>query len=185
MLMGLGKPKTADDRVSRGGPAEPGAAASRSPAARTGRRRAGHRHSQRALRGRRAGGRRAASSRSRCAQYLAYVVPRAALGALPVAGAAAVVQAGHCRSRRSPAWPRPARRWCVLFGLTWVFFVYRNDPYVDLRGQLVRLPRVEPGMSQGVRLPLRSASSRRARPCRHRLRPLTIDVEPEPRSRAG
>jgi hypothetical protein len=24
----------------------------------------------------------------------------------------------------------------VLVGLTWVFFVYRNDPYVDLRARL-------------------------------------------------
>jgi hypothetical protein len=27
----------------------------------------------------------------------------------------------------------------VLFGLTWIFFVYRDDPYVDLGPQLVRL----------------------------------------------
>jgi hypothetical protein len=27
----------------------------------------------------------------------------------------------------------------VLFGLTWIFFVYRNDPYVDVQGHLVRL----------------------------------------------
>jgi hypothetical protein len=26
----------------------------------------------------------------------------------------------------------------VLFGVTWVFFVYRNDPYVNLRGHLIR-----------------------------------------------
>ena len=25
----------------------------------------------------------------------------------------------------------------LLFGLLWVFFVYRDDPYVDLRGRLV------------------------------------------------
>jgi hypothetical protein len=27
----------------------------------------------------------------------------------------------------------------LLFGLTWIFFVYRGDPYVDLRPHLVRL----------------------------------------------
>jgi hypothetical protein len=27
----------------------------------------------------------------------------------------------------------------VVFGVTWVFFVYRNDPYVDLRAWLPRL----------------------------------------------
>jgi hypothetical protein len=27
----------------------------------------------------------------------------------------------------------------VLFGLTWVFFVYRDDPYVDLQSQLTRI----------------------------------------------
>jgi hypothetical protein len=27
----------------------------------------------------------------------------------------------------------------LLFGLTWVFFVYRNDPYLNVRGGLARL----------------------------------------------
>jgi hypothetical protein len=27
----------------------------------------------------------------------------------------------------------------VLFGITWIFFVYRQDPYVDLRPHLGRL----------------------------------------------
>jgi len=27
----------------------------------------------------------------------------------------------------------------VLFGLTWVFFVYRNDRYVDVRAWLPRM----------------------------------------------
>jgi len=27
----------------------------------------------------------------------------------------------------------------LVFGVTWVFFVYRNDPYVDLRAWLPRL----------------------------------------------
>jgi len=66
--------------------------------------------------------------------YLRYVVPRAALGALPVLalllwfrlgvqvqGVAGLVAAGVAM--------------VLLFGVTWVFFVYRNDPYVDLRGR--------------------------------------------------
>jgi hypothetical protein len=27
----------------------------------------------------------------------------------------------------------------VLFGLTWIFFVYRDDPYVNMRTHIVRL----------------------------------------------
>jgi O-antigen/teichoic acid export membrane protein len=66
--------------------------------------------------------------------YLGYVVPRAALGALPVLalllwfrlgvqvqGVAGLVAAGVAM--------------VLLFAVTWVFFVYRNDPYVDLRGR--------------------------------------------------
>ena len=27
----------------------------------------------------------------------------------------------------------------LLFGLTWVFYVYRDDPYVDVRTPVIRL----------------------------------------------
>ena len=77
------------------------------------------------------------------AEYLRYVVPRAVLGALPalalllwfklgldVRGLAGLAVAGIAMT--------------VLFGLTWVFFVYRNDRYVDVR----------------IRIPLLRASSR-------------------------
>jgi O-antigen/teichoic acid export membrane protein len=70
--------------------------------------------------------------------YVNYVVPRAALGALAplavllwfklvlqVEGFAGLVAAGLAM--------------VVLFSVTWVFFVYRDDPYVDLRTHLVRL----------------------------------------------
>ena len=66
--------------------------------------------------------------------YLRYVVPRATFGAVPVLalllwfrlgvqvhGLVGLVGAGLAMF--------------LLFGLTWVFFVYRNDPYVDLRGR--------------------------------------------------
>jgi O-antigen/teichoic acid export membrane protein len=70
--------------------------------------------------------------------YLRYVVPRAALGALPlfalvlwfrlgvqVQSLAGLIAAGLAMT--------------ALFAVTCVFFVYRNDPYVDLTLHLVRL----------------------------------------------
>jgi O-antigen/teichoic acid export membrane protein len=72
------------------------------------------------------------------ARYLRYVVPRAALGGIPplalllwfrlgvgVQNLAGLVVAGSAM--------------VVLFGLTWIFFVYRDDPYVDVTPQLIRL----------------------------------------------
>jgi O-antigen/teichoic acid export membrane protein len=71
-------------------------------------------------------------------RYVQYVVPRAALGALPllalllwfrlglqVDGITGLVAAGVAM--------------VLLFAVTWIFFVYRNDPYVDVRTNLVRL----------------------------------------------
>jgi len=68
-------------------------------------------------------------------EYLRYVVPRATLGALPVLalllwfklgldvqGLGGLVGAGLAM--------------VLLFAVTWVFFVYRNDTYVDLRARL-------------------------------------------------
>jgi O-antigen/teichoic acid export membrane protein len=70
--------------------------------------------------------------------YLRYVVPRATLGTIPVLALllwfklgigveslAGLIAAGSAMT--------------LLFGLTWVFFVYRHDPYVDLLPHLVRL----------------------------------------------
>jgi O-antigen/teichoic acid export membrane protein len=70
--------------------------------------------------------------------YLRYVVAKAALGALPllvllswfkfgwqVQGIAGLTAAGTLT--------------LLLFAATWVLFVYRNDPFVDLRPYLVRL----------------------------------------------
>jgi O-antigen/teichoic acid export membrane protein len=72
------------------------------------------------------------------AAYVRYVVPRAALGALPplvlvlwfrvaldVRTIAGLAAAGAAM--------------LVVFGLTWILFVYRGDRYVDLRPHLVRL----------------------------------------------
>ena len=71
-------------------------------------------------------------------QFLRYVVPRAVLGALPVLalllwfklsldvrGLVALTVAGLAMT--------------LVFAVTWVWFVYRNDPYLDLRALLPRL----------------------------------------------
>ena len=51
-------------------------------------------------------------------------------------GAAAVVQGRSWRRRASAAWSAAGSAMVVLFAVTWVFFVYRDDPYVDLRAHL-------------------------------------------------
>ena len=57
-------------------------------------------------------------------------LPRTVLGAVPVLGLLL-----WFRFARRPDPPCPAGAgvaMVLLFGLTWIFFVYRNDPYVDL-----------------------------------------------------
>ena len=69
------------------------------------------------------------------AEYLRYVFPRAVLGALPVLGLLLWFKLGlDVRSLGGLAGAGVAM--VVLFGLTSVFFVYRNDPYLDLRARL-------------------------------------------------
>jgi len=69
--------------------------------------------------------------------YVKYVVPRAALGALPVLALLLWFKLGlHVQSITGLVAAGSAM--LVLFGLTWIFFVYRDDPYVDLRVHLVR-----------------------------------------------
>jgi O-antigen/teichoic acid export membrane protein len=69
--------------------------------------------------------------------YIRYVVPRATVGALPVLAllwwfkVGLQVQSIHGLVAAGSAM-------LVLFGLTWIFFVYRDDPYVDLKPHLVR-----------------------------------------------
>jgi peptidoglycan biosynthesis protein MviN/MurJ (putative lipid II flippase) len=70
--------------------------------------------------------------------YTRYVVPRAALGAVPILallmwfkvvigvdGFGGLAAAGIAMA--------------VAFGIIWLCFVYRDDPYVDVRSPLVRL----------------------------------------------
>jgi O-antigen/teichoic acid export membrane protein len=70
--------------------------------------------------------------------YLAYVAPRAALGALPVLALLLWFRVG-LRVETFPGLVGAGSAMLLLFGLTWIFFVYRDDPYVNLRGHLVRL----------------------------------------------
>jgi O-antigen/teichoic acid export membrane protein len=70
-------------------------------------------------------------------QYVTYVVPRAALGTLPIVALLLWFRIG-LRVESITGLAAAGSAMVILFGLTWVFFVYRNDPYVDLRGHLVR-----------------------------------------------
>ena len=68
-------------------------------------------------------------------EYLRYVVPRATLGALPVLALLLWFKLGlDVRSLGGIASAGVAM--VLLFAITWVVFVYRNDPYVDLRNRL-------------------------------------------------
>jgi len=70
-------------------------------------------------------------------QYLTYVVPRAALGTVPVLALLLWFKLG-LRVETITGLAAAGSAMVVLFGLTWIFFVYRNDPYVDVRGHLGR-----------------------------------------------
>jgi O-antigen/teichoic acid export membrane protein len=70
--------------------------------------------------------------------YARYVVPRAVLGAVPVLALLLWFKLGlEVRTFAGLAGAGVAM--VALFAVTWVFFVYRNDPYLDLRAQLGRL----------------------------------------------
>jgi O-antigen/teichoic acid export membrane protein len=72
------------------------------------------------------------------ADYVGYVVPRAVLGALPVLALLLWFKLGlDVRSLGGIAGAGVAMT--LIFALTWVLFVYRNDPYVDLRGRFAGL----------------------------------------------
>jgi O-antigen/teichoic acid export membrane protein len=72
------------------------------------------------------------------ASYLQYVVPRAALGGIPPLALLLWFKLG-ADVQNLVGLAVAGSTMLVLFGLTWVFFVYRHDPYVDVRPQLVRI----------------------------------------------
>ena len=71
-------------------------------------------------------------------EFLGYVFPRAVLGGIPVLGLLL-----WCRNsldvRGFAALAAAGAAALLLFAVTWVLFVYRNDRYVDLRARLPRL----------------------------------------------
>jgi O-antigen/teichoic acid export membrane protein len=72
------------------------------------------------------------------ADFLSYVAPRAILGALPVLALLLWFKVGlDVRSLGGIAGAGVAM--VLLFAFTWVFFVYRGDPYFDLRARLAGL----------------------------------------------
>jgi hypothetical protein len=71
-------------------------------------------------------------------QYLRYVVPRAALGALPVVALLLWFKLGWQVHGFGGLFVSGVAM-MVLFAAIWVAFVYRGDPYVDVRAPLVRL----------------------------------------------
>jgi len=67
--------------------------------------------------------------------FLGYVVPRALLGALPALALLLWFKTAlDVRSLLALATAGVAMG--AVFAASWVFFVYRNDPYIDLRGYL-------------------------------------------------
>ena len=71
-------------------------------------------------------------------RFLRYVVPRAVLGALPLVGLLLWFKI-KLDVRGVVALAGAGVAMMMAFAAIWVFFVYRNDPYVDLRAWLPRL----------------------------------------------
>jgi O-antigen/teichoic acid export membrane protein len=69
------------------------------------------------------------------AEYVRYVFPRATLGALPTLGLLLWFKLG-LEVRNLAGLAAAGLAMVVVFGLMWVFFVYRNDRYIDLRARL-------------------------------------------------
>ena len=71
--------------------------------------------------------------------FMRYVVPRAVLGALPVLALLLWFKLG-LEVRGLVELVAAGVAMALLFGVTWVFYVCRNDPYIDVRSWL--LPRL-------------------------------------------
>jgi O-antigen/teichoic acid export membrane protein len=75
------------------------------------------------------------------ARYAAYVIPRVCIGAVP---ATVVLLAFQLAVEPHGIVSLAAAGLAMLtvYALTLIFFVYRNDPYLDLRSRLPALPRL-------------------------------------------
>jgi O-antigen/teichoic acid export membrane protein len=71
-------------------------------------------------------------------QYLRYVAPRAALGAMPVMALLLWFKLGW-QVQSFVGLFASGVAMMLLFGVIWVAFVYRGDPYVDVRAPFMRL----------------------------------------------
>ena len=71
-------------------------------------------------------------------RFVHYVVPRAALGALPPLALAMSFKLGM-HVQNLPGLTVAGIAMLAVSGVTWILFVYRDDPYVDLTPLLVRL----------------------------------------------
>ncbi len=70
-------------------------------------------------------------------RYTRYVVPRAVVGAIPVLGLLLWFKHG-LQVREMVGLIAAGSAMVVVFAVTWIFYVYRDDPFVDLRSHLVR-----------------------------------------------
>ena len=70
--------------------------------------------------------------------YLSYVVPRPAVGALPILALLLWFRMG-LQVQTFGGLVMAGLAMTLLFGFTWILFVYRDDPYVDVMAPLVRL----------------------------------------------
>jgi O-antigen/teichoic acid export membrane protein len=70
-------------------------------------------------------------------RYTRYVVPRTVIGGIPVLALLLWFKFG-LQVRDMIGLVAAGSAMVVLFALTWVFFVYRDDPFVDLRIHLMR-----------------------------------------------
>jgi O-antigen/teichoic acid export membrane protein len=73
-------------------------------------------------------------------RYTRYVVPRAVVGSIPVLILLLWFKLG-LQVREMGGLFAAGSAMVVLFAVTWIFYVYRRDPFVDLRGQLLRFRR--------------------------------------------
>jgi O-antigen/teichoic acid export membrane protein len=70
--------------------------------------------------------------------YVAYVVPRAAAGAVPPLALLMWFKFG-LDVQTLPGLAAAGASMCALFGLIWMLFVYKGDPYVDLTPRFLRV----------------------------------------------